>query len=421
MNINRVVDAIIESQLNLIIECAQNYLKNKFLVSYTFTERNNLAYSWFTKWFFENYDQNKLNHKTVTGFIADSDNDGMNAPSNRPMGHFKKSYIKEKFILPEGKFFITIKGIPCMIDSILSEKGWNSNHSIKITSLITYKKELASLISEMNETYYINNETIKLIVPDFSRDEQNLYWECLDQIKARKPSSLFYADNIFENTSQEIKAFTSSAEWYTNMGIPWRRGLLLYGPPGNGKSSLVLALAGHLCLNIYSISLGNELLTDSGLQILMMKAESESIILIEDIDSFFGKEDDSRENKIKSSKLTFSGLLNAIDGVVSKTGIILVMTTNKFDKLDDALIRAGRIDKRILIDNANHQQIISMFKKFFPNEDYFGLTEVINKLPERQISMATLQEYLIQRKDCYSKALADVALLIQSCSSAAKE
>src|SRR5690606_7749955 len=128
--------------------------------------------------------------------------------------------------------------------------------------------------------------------------------------------------------------------------------------PGTGKSSFILALAGHLGLNLCLLSLSGLSLDDQGLQNLLSCVPSRSIVLIEDIDAAFGNSGDvtpndlatsqsllgTRNKKDKSIGITFSGLLNAIDGVASGEGRLLFMTTNHPERLDPALIRPGRID-----------------------------------------------------------------------------
>ena len=68
------------------------------------------------------------------------------------------------------------------------------------------------------------------------------------------------------------------------------------------------------------------------------------------------------------NRLTFSGLLNAIDGVTSTEGRILFMTTNYVDRLDPALIRPGRVDFKQYIGHNSHHQCVRMFENFYPEE-----------------------------------------------------
>lgn len=122
-----------------------------------------------------------------------------------------------------------------------------------------------------------------------------------------------------------------------DMGIPFRRGYLLYGYPGTGKSSFIRALAGELKVHLCLVSLNDKNMTDEDLNSLLNNAPPRSILLLEDVDAAFAQ----RDNGETASRVTFSGLLNALDGVGSQEGKILFMTTNKINLLDPALIRPG--------------------------------------------------------------------------------
>ena len=85
----------------------------------------------------------------------------------------------------------------------------------------------------------------------------------------------------------DVEKFLNGSRWYYDRGIPYRRGYLLHGPPGSGKTSFVLALAGHLDFNICVLSLSDSGMTDDRLNHLLTQAPPRSIILLEDIDAAF--------------------------------------------------------------------------------------------------------------------------------------
>ena len=155
-------------------------------------------------------------------------------------------------------------------------------------------------------------------------------------------------------------------DWYIKNGIPYRRGYLLHGPPGTGKTSFICAVAGHLKLNLCYLNLSSGRLDDDGLNRALNDAPGGSIILLEDIDAIFVQRHKVSQER-EGRHVTFSGLLNALDGVRSQEGQIVFMTTNHIENLDPALLRPGRADYHALLNNASHMQMKIMFKRIFPN------------------------------------------------------
>jgi len=116
----------------------------------------------------------------------------------------------------------------------------------------------------------------------------------------------------------DIKEFKNSAKWYLDHGVPYRRGYLFYGPPGTGKTSFTQAVAGALNLSICYMNLSGNELDDDMLNRALNDAPPNSIILMEDIDAIFvERESVNREKGEWDRGVSFSGLLNALDGVRS--------------------------------------------------------------------------------------------------------
>lgn len=197
--------------------------------------------------------------------------------------------------------------------------------------------------------------------------------------------------------------------WYSNRGIPYRRGYLLHGPPGTGKTSLCFAASGLLGLTLYLLNLNSKSLDEDGLMSLFADLPRRCIVLLEDVDSAGitnkrAEDDDSKDNKNNSSKtpngksspspaavttpagtltpapdgvaitpelekpptgLSLSALLNVIDGVTASEGRILVMTTNHAEKLDPALLRPGRVDMTVTFGYAGREDIKELFSAIY--------------------------------------------------------
>src|SRR5690606_31944655 len=149
----------------------------------------------------------------------------------------------------------------------------------------------------------------------------------------------------------------------------------LEGIPGSGKTSTTISIAADLQMNICIINLNN--VDDESFSEAMNEVPPRSIILLEDADCAIasGSREKNKEgsmmnlNQPENSKLSLSGLLNAIDGVASPDGTIIFITTNHIDKIDPALLRPGRIDKIIHYTFATRDQIFELAKRFRVSDD----------------------------------------------------
>lgn len=170
-----------------------------------------------------------------------------------------------------------------------------------------------------------------------------------------------------ERILKDIQTFRRRERWYTNRGIPYRRGYLLYGPPGTGKTSLVQSVASKVNMNVAIVSLSGSM-DDEKFNVLMQEIPRNSILIMEDIDHCVIKDPSSDETNI-SSKITMSSLLNALDGVVAQEGSMVFMTCNDISRIQPALLRPGRIDMKMELGYADKEQIRKMFWRFLYDED----------------------------------------------------
>lgn len=257
---------------------------------------------------------------------------------------------------------------------------------------------LKELLHEARLAYLKRDEAKTLIYRGTTKSgSTDATWQRCMARTSRPFSTVILNDKVKTDLIDDVTDYLNPAtrRWYSNRGIPYRRGYLLYGPPGTGKSSLSLALAGFFKMRIYIVSLSSVSASEENLASLFAELPRRCVVLLEDIDtaglthtredakndtpSEDGADaDEPPKRKVNKNgtpaapvqtppigRLSLSGLLNILDGVASQEGRVLIMTTNHLEKLDKALIRPGRVDMIVKFDRADSQMIESIFRAIF--------------------------------------------------------
>jgi chaperone BCS1 len=148
---------------------------------------------------------------------------------------------------------------------------------------------------------------------------------------------------------------------------------LLYGPPGTGKSSFIQALAAELDYDIAILNLSERGLTDDRLNHLLTIVPKRTLVLLEDVDAAFSnRRTQSDDDGYRGANVTFSGLLNALDGVASAEERIVFLTTNHVERLDEALVRPGRVDMTVRLGEVSRYQVGRLWDRFYEDLDTNG-------------------------------------------------
>jgi ATPase family protein associated with various cellular activities (AAA) len=185
-------------------------------------------------------------------------------------------------------------------------------------------------------------------------------WFSFRPQKVVKPlSHIFFADK--EGLLSDLEEFISRRGFYKDKGIKFKRSYLLYGRGGTGKTSIALGIAKHLGYDTYAVNLAS-LQSDRVLQTLSRQINPQAVVLIEDIDTIL------EQREVKSDSLNFGTVLNFLDGIYSPSDCIFVMTTNKPEALDEALLRKGRVDLALHIDYPRICDVEDYMSDFYGQE-----------------------------------------------------
>ncbi len=186
------------------------------------------------------------------------------------------------------------------------------------------------------------------------------YWQAKGSIGSRPVDSVVLQSGVMERIEADTATFTKSKQRYQELGIPWHRGYLFEGPPGTGKTSLAKAVATMLHCDIYIAQL-SAMASDNDLTSLMVNLEADrSVLLLEDIDIVSASHSRTDDRK----GVTMNGLLQALDGVTTPEGVLIILSTNDRAILDPALTRPGRVDMELHIGYVTDEQLANMVTRF---------------------------------------------------------
>ncbi|KZT07303.1 P-loop containing nucleoside triphosphate hydrolase protein [Laetiporus sulphureus 93-53] len=346
-------------------------LRDFFWLSVTFDEDDD-CYEWIMFWLSRHPSWSKSRRVEVTswsfGLLSDDSDDDEDRMSFIPSTNATYS------MWYHGHYMVVCRSI------VQISSSFRTKESLTIDILSRDQAVLMQLLLEAKSVYKKAKEKfISVHVSDVSNN-----WRLMTTRPKRPLTSIILEPGVKELLLNDAQEFLESREWYSERGIPFRRGYLLHGAPGSGKTSMIQSIAGELGLDIYIITLSRSNLDDNGLNELISDLPQKCIALMEDIDVATkrgisrdlppgpGEQQahDDKQNKKSSeedatSRITLSGLLNALDGIGAQEGRILFATTNDYSALDPALCRPGRMDLHIEFKLASKDQAEALFNCFY--------------------------------------------------------
>ena len=308
----------------------------------------------------------------------------------------KKNKIFKRLHL--GLFTLNYKDTPIYINISNIGQPVGLQESSKIHTLIELylDKSKVSILDDFFDdasNYYVNS----ILDKNKEKDKTTIYiwddyWETIEKRPCRKLDTI-YLGGLENKIYKDIKLFLSpeKKELYNSLGIPYKLNMLFHGYPGTGKSSLIYSLASELCMDVALLHFVKDM-NDVDFMRALRRIPENTILVLEDIDVLFETRKKNDENK---SGISFSGLLNSLDGISHLDNQIIVMTTNCKMVLDHALTRPGRIDMDIEFKYSTKPQIKTMFYKFLPNQ-----TNRFDEIKRLNLTTAILQQYFFGNINC---------------------
>ena len=229
-------------------------------------------------------------------------------------------------------------------------------------------------------------------------------WVKVQKTTTRTLESVVLPEGELERLVEDVREFLESRAWYAAHGLAWCRNFLLSGVMGSGKTIAIEAVAHEFRINLYMLNVSGTMMSDERLHQLMLAIPPGSIVLVEEVDE--AVPGGTVKSADHTSKVTFQGLLQALDGIASREGCMIFLTTNHVERLDERLIRDGRVDFRMEFTHATASQCERIYRRFYPDAGAERARQFAAALGGARVGMSSVETILVKHKNDPEGALA---------------
>ena len=268
----------------------------------------------------------------------------------------------------------------------------NSDYDIKLYIFGKKAKKYSEEINNILKEYAKDKLYMYSVSGGTDNEEFN---SIISDMHLRSMNTLFFDNSVKEKVIAHIQSFLDNREIYEKRDLLYKTGILLYGDPGTGKSSLANAIATHFNDSLIVIDMASfDKLDVNTLSQSINADDNQYVILLEDVDCIFKSLDRTDDSNITKDDLKIvNKLLQFTDSNSSPNNVIFVATTNHYDKLDAAITRSGRFDLQIEVKGISKETAIKMCKSFDLTDKEI---DNIIKDTEFPVNQSKLQEKILK-------------------------
>ncbi len=227
--------------------------------------------------------------------------------------------------------------------------------SCRISVVGFTRKPITDMITGINK---IRSET--------KRNNYNLYKPGKDvqERPLRRKETVILNEGVWDTITDRIDDFLASEEWYVSKGIPYKLNIMLAGPPGTGKSSIITAIASLYDANV---SDETERLDVNDGAVYAMDGRLFTVVVMEDIEQaeLFRPSTGTLDETLKLTMVTLPRLLNTLSGIGTPHGMVSISTSNDLSVLPEQLLRPSRMDLIVEIGYLEPEAIVRYIKVMY--------------------------------------------------------